>query len=138
MDDAMLETWIQAVNETGAEYGVTLLVSGSLITGHLTPTVRYRDWLREVGRRASITKTRQRLPSSQIGPITEQQADRARAEWDAAKHSADLDRPPGVTRFCVRDAAVGRLSGPEGWTHFPFLVLALDSVDGFSPVRLNA
>jgi hypothetical protein len=137
MDDALLDTWIQAVNETGTEYGVTLLVAGSLVTGHLTPTLRYRDWLHEVGRRASITRSRQRLPGGSIGPITEQQAARARAEWDTAHSTTSEDRLAGV-RLCLRDVAVGLPSASEGWTHLPFLVVNLESVDGFCPVRLNA
>src|SRR6185436_20632825 len=80
MDDARLETWIDTVNETGAEYGVTLMVGGWMVTGHLTPMVRYRDWLREVGRRASISKGRHRLPGGAIGPISEHQAAKPRED----------------------------------------------------------
>jgi hypothetical protein len=136
MDDALLETWIQVVNETGAEYAVTLLIAGSLVTGHLTPTVRYRDWLREIGRRATITKSRQNLPSGTIGPISEQQADKARAEWDAAGFMGS-ETPPGQARFCLRDVAIGLPNSREGWTRLPFLVVSLESVDGFCPVRLK-
>jgi hypothetical protein len=137
MSDALLSTWIEIVNETGEEYGVTLLVAGSIITGHLTPTLRYRDWLREVGRRASITRSRQRLPGGGIGPISEQQAARVRAE----REGDDLlggNAAAGGQYFCLRDAAVGRPGNDEGWTHLPFMVLRLDSVAGFSPVRLKA
>ena len=136
MDDALLETWIQVVNETGAEYAVTLLIAGSLVTGHLTPTLRYRDWLREIGRRATITKSRQNLPGGTIGPISEQQADKARAEWDAAGFIGS-ETPPGQARFCLRDVAIGLPNSQEGWTRPPFLVVSLESVDGFCPVRLK-
>lgn len=136
MDDALLETWIQVVNETGAEYAVTLLIAGSLVTGHLTPTVRYRDWLREIGRRAAVTRSRQNLPSGTIGPISEQQADKARAEWNAAGFMAS-ETPAGQVRFCLRDVAIGLPSSSEGWTRLPFLVVRLESVDGFCPVRLK-
>ena len=134
MDDALLETWIDQVNETGSEYGVTLLVGGWIVTGHLAPMVRYRDWLKEVGRRASITKGRHRLPGGPIGPISEQQAARARAEWEkSSEESLELS---GV-RFCVRDAAIATSGTSDGWSYLPFLVVKLASVDAFSPVRLN-
>ena len=135
MDSDLLETWIVTVNETGAEYGLTLLVSGTLVTGHLTPSLRYRDWLREVGRRATITKSKQHLPGSGIGPITEQQAERARGEW-LARHASDDEQEP-TARFCLRDVAVTCSADPSGWTHLPFLMVQLASVDGFSPVRLR-
>jgi hypothetical protein len=134
MDDALLETWIDHVNETGTEYGVTLLVGGWIVTGHITPMLRYRDWLKEVGRRATITKGRHRLPGGGIGPISENQAAKARAEWENAEEES-LESS-GV-RFCVRDAAIATSGASEGWGHLPFLVVKLSSVDAFSPVRLN-
>ena len=135
MDSDNLETWIVTVNETGAEYGLTLVVSGTLVTGHLTPSLRYRDWLREVGRRATITRSKQHLPGSGIGPISEQQAERARGEWQA-RPGADGEQEP-ISRFCLRDAAVTCSADPSGWTHLPFLMVRLASVDAFSPVRLK-
>lgn len=136
MDDALLETWVQAVSESGEEYGVTLLVSGCLVTGHLTPMLRYHDWLRETGRRASLDPRHRRLPAGKIGPITEQQASRARAEWQAGARDFEQLQPP--RRLCLRDAAVGQPGSTTDWARLPFLVVDLGAVAAFSPVRLGA
>lgn len=136
MDSDLLETWIVTVNETGAEYGITLLVAGTMITGHLTPPLRYREWLREVGRRAAVTKSRQHLPDSKIGPISQEQAARAGAEWQARPYTENEQE--AVSRFCLRDVSVSCSADPSGWARLPFLMVRLASVDAFSPVRLRA
>ena len=46
----LIDTWLRAVHEHALEMSVTLVVSGRVVSGMLTPIQRYESWEREVGK----------------------------------------------------------------------------------------
>lgn len=78
----LLQTWVTEVNSLGIESAITLVVSGTTMTGYLTPTSRYLAWLEEVASRAKFGE--RALPRSAIGPIPERQSESARQAWEVS------------------------------------------------------
>lgn len=131
LNKASLDTWVRTVNKGGTEYGVTLVVSGLIVTGHLSPISRYHAWLDEVSSRARFGGGA--LPEGQLGPISQRQSAEAIAAWAAIEESADDDYT--IDQVCLRDVTV--LGAGSRAARLPFLLLDRRAISGFSPARLS-
>ncbi len=131
LDKARLDTWVRTVNSGGTEYGVTLVVSGLIITGHLSPISRYHTWLDEVSSRARFGGGA--LPEGKLGPITERQSAEAIEAWGAMEESEDDQST--IEQVCLRDVTV--LGAGNRAARLPFLLLDRRAISGFSPTRLS-
>ncbi|UCG87913.1 MAG: hypothetical protein JSW71_05045 [Gemmatimonadota bacterium] len=129
----MLDSWITEVNSLGTESAITLIMSGATVTGYLTPTARYLAWLDEISSRATFGE--RALPRSEIGPISEQQAELARQAW---AESARIGQGDGTSEnFCLRDVTIMGLGQPTEWLRLPYLVVSRAAVAGFSPILIS-
>lgn len=129
----LLETWVTEVNSLGTESAITLLVSGTMLTGFITPTHRYRTWLEEVASRAKFGE--RALPRSAIGPISERQSELARQAWEEAER--DGTAGASLEQFCLRDVTMMEHGAEAKWTRVPFLVVNRSAVNAFSPVLIS-
>jgi hypothetical protein len=129
----MLDTWVTEVNSLGTESAITLMLSGSTVTGFITPTARYLAWLEEISGRAAFGE--RTLPRSQIGPISDDQAELARRAWDETASVGETDGK--LEQFCLRDVTIMGAGDPAEWLRLPFLVVRRSSVAGFSPILIS-
>ena len=131
--------WIRAIEKDGSEMPLTLLVSGRLISGFLTPSIRAMDWQSEVLHRAQISG--KFVVPPRIGPITEKQKDRAQRYQKELEERADQERDEGGDEqdatnramrsvLFLRDATIyGSVSARD--RDVPFIAIALTAVDAY-------
>jgi hypothetical protein len=129
----ILDTWTAEVNSLGTESAITLMVSGTTVTGYLTPTARYLAWLDEISSRATFGE--RALPRSEIGPITEHQAELARQAWTESARIRQGNETP--ENFCLRDVTIVGMGQPTEWLRLPYLVVSRAAVDAFSPILIS-
>ena len=130
-----LDRWIRVVQSAGTEVSVTVLVSGVLITGFLTPWARYTSWSQEVAMRAMHEGGTHPLPDAAMGPISEHMTARVRAEWDAEVQEAGVDPDdywPAFEQFALRDVEI-RAGMKMYWPQVPYLVVSVSEVAAFMP-----
>lgn len=131
--------WIQEIEKSGSEMPLTLVVSGRLISGFLTPSIRVMDWQGEVLRRAQISG--KFVVPPRIGPMNEKQKNRAQEyqrelEEEAAKEGDESgDEQDIVSRamqrvLYLRDATIHGFM-PAGDRDVPFLAIALTAIDAY-------
>jgi hypothetical protein len=133
-----LYIYLRLVEATGSEVGVTLLVSGVLITGILTPWARYTAWTKEITMRAVHERGPQGLPDVPMGPITPEITERVRAQWKADAAEAGMnpdDFEPEYREFALRDVEI-RAGMKPLWAKAPYLVLATSEVAAFTPLLI--
>lgn len=130
----LVDSWLRAVHATGVEISVTLLVSGRLITGMLTPIQRYEDWEREVLRRAFLEGGKFTLPSVELSPITADYSEKVRKAWpDLERELYDDSREAkGFAYLCLRNATVHEPI-PAASLKSPFVLVAVDAIAAFTP-----
>lgn len=63
-----LNVWLRLVESVGTELPVTLLVSGTVVTGWLTPYLRWQNWVTEVVPRARLARSEVSLPARRMPP----------------------------------------------------------------------
>jgi hypothetical protein len=127
-----LQDWVQVAEATGGEVGLTVLVSGVLVTGMLTPWPRYAAWSKEVTMRGMHETGPQALPDIPMGPISPEQAERARADYAAelSESGFDADETPEFPQFAMRDVTI-RTGAGATWVRVPYLVVDTASVSAF-------
>jgi len=128
-----LDTWITDVNSLGVEAAITLVMLGATVTGYLTPTARYLAWLDEISNRATFGE--RALPRSEIGPISQRQAELARQAWAESTRIEPGSETP--ENFCLRDVTIVGLGQPTEWIRLPYLVVNRATVGGFSPILIS-
>ena len=123
--DKILEAWLKQVEEKPIEIGVTLLVSGRIVSGMLTPLCRYEKWQTEVLHRALLKGGKFPVPSSKIPPLTKKQME------DISKHPRKWDVDSVAPVLCLRDVEI-QTGVPASWEKRSFLLVSADSVDAFA------
>lgn len=120
--------WIQIIESQGVEVNVTLLVSGCIVTGVLTPILRYHRWVREVVGRALQQRGTFRIPPAEMGPISQEESNEVIAKW-----KEDYPENPEVdfNAFCLRNAEI-QAGAPVNWEKRAYLVVATDHVAAFT------
>lgn len=132
-----------AVERDGWEIGVTLLVGGVIITGTLTPAIRYHEWAAshvEIAAALGGLTTQ----TTAVPAITAEEAQRARDAWRAtlASEGLDPDSEEGqaarlrLGAVYLRNAIVeaGPLRG-AGWRQYSFLAIATHAVQACTPMN---
>ena len=124
--------------ERGLEMSLTVLVSGVVITGVITPWARYQRWLTEVAMRAQYEGGRHSIPDLEIGPIPRSQAEEIRAKYDDELRQVgrEPDEPLDFPQFVLRDAVV-RSGLPAAWSAVPFIVIQTAHVGAFTPIAIS-
>ena len=124
-----LNIWMKLAEGAGAEFNVTLLVSGTVVTGWLTPLVRYRNWATEVLHRMRLGGGKVNLPTGRMPPIAQKEVDQAKAEYerfsDGGKH--DVVFPI----MCLRNAQFRVGIPAERHTH-GYVLISTDAVSAFT------
>jgi hypothetical protein len=130
----ILNRWIRYVEYTGHELAVTLLVGGTTISGHLTPRLRYDEWVKEILLRAGYEGGKMSLPSVEMPPISAELTQRIQESWgdrEAIADDEDFDDPvQGFGPGCVLRNAEVRPPGPAiHWQTYPYLHIQISAVD---------
>ena len=130
--NALLDKWLRLVHSTGCEVGVTLLVSGRVVSGLLTPVQRFTRWENEVTMRAVHGGGQFRLPSPGLGPPTKEECQAIVDEWEALeRNEADEPDAKGWAFCCLRNAEVfDAIEGSQ--VKFPMLMVAMSKVAAYS------
>lgn len=132
----LVDVWLRVVHQLGVEFGVTMLVSGRIVTGLLTPVQRYRRWEREVTTRAIRGRGTFALPSLDLPGISSAEAEEVRKEWPDLKTELDGDeKEQGAFAYlCLRNAQI-RDGGQV--LRFPMLLVSTQAVHTFMPGVLS-
>jgi hypothetical protein len=127
-----LQDLIKTVEATGGEIGVTLLVSGVVVSGYITPWTRFVRWEREVLMRTAHEGGRSIALNFGLGPIMPDDTREARESWDELVREREKE---GTTEddvhfdsFALRSAVAETSVNRDRWREFTYLVSA-DSVD---------
>jgi hypothetical protein len=134
-----LNATIKMVEVTGGAISVSLLVSGVIVTGTLTPWKRYALSLQEVLSRAMHEGGgEQPLPHVPTGPISASLRNQVRAEWDASLAAEGVEADDDAIehefpQFALRDAEI-RSGVAAYWSKLPYLVVTTARVGAFAPV----
>jgi len=111
------------VESSGFELPVTLVLSGTVVTGYLCPLSRYRGAEKESLLRA--LRGGGFSVSAIIGGPTEEQQRRVAEEWEA---TPEEDKPEYFEQFAMRDVTIRAGAAPE-WSHAHFLMVSARNVD---------
>jgi hypothetical protein len=139
------DTWVELVESTGIEMPVTLLVSGAVLVGTLTPWLRYAMWQQEVSLRATHEVGSLGLPVMKIGPISRDLAMQIAESWEERKltrslppdyENEDNQRELTFPEFALRDAEI-RIGIPQTWRRYPFLVVRANTVQAMFPAEIR-
>lgn len=135
-----LDPFLDLVEREGVEISATLLVAGVVIVGHITPELRYRQWL---DRHALLLATPApglvRAAFELPPPIADGETTQVRREWLARLQREGLDprREHEIETvfdtLYLRGAEV-RAGAPETWRRYPYLAVATSAVAAFTPV----
>ena len=130
-----LQGIIKEVESSGREVGVTLLVSGVVVSGYITPWSRYQRWEREVGMRSLHEGGRSTTLNFGLGPITAAGTREAQASWDrlVAERAREGrgEEEFHFERFALRSAVAETGVNRDRWREFMFLVISADAVDAY-------
>ena len=128
--DSTFRLWLSTVYQHGIEVSVTLIVSGKRVTGLLSPVQRYLDWQEEVFARALSNHGQFKIPSTELGPMSESQRESIVARWpemEARLQESNESFPV----LCIRNAEVQESSAAYNW-RMPFLLIPAEHVAAFS------
>ena len=134
-----LDPFLDLVEREGVEISATLLVAGVVVVGHITPELRYRQWLDAhallIANPAGQVRAAFELPP----PISEAETAQVRREWLARLQREGLDPRREHEVETVFDTLYLRgaevRAGPAGaWRRYPYLAVATSSVAVFTPV----
>lgn len=120
------DPFVAFAEQAGVEIGVTLVIGGTVVTGHVTPIARYVQWFGEVFHRTALEGGRARLTGT-MSPMTPGQAEQIREDWARYLELQGIE-PDDVgsvsfSRFALRDAQIR--SGPlQQWTTLPYLLVS--------------
>lgn len=130
-----LDVFLDMVNKNAGEFGVTLLVSGRIVTGTLTPGKRGADWLKEVVLRAAHEGGHLAVPPRDWRPISETEAEAIRENDRVNREQAGAgeDQEDQITyaSLCLRNATIHG-SVPALNSNHPYLFVNTDSVAAFT------
>ena len=129
-----IQGWIDLCERGPTEVPMTLMVSGRVVTGFITPVPRYYKWRDEVMHRVGLGKGKFSFPAAGIGSLTEQQKEHIRKYWQelsAESAIAERDEHRVLRWFVLRDATILG-DTRSGDVASPFLEVAMDSVDGYA------
>lgn len=124
----LIDFAFSVVQATGDDFAVTLVVSGVVITGLITPWIRYQRWERETLMRTSYEGGHFVLPTQEAPPYPVETRKQDAAEWKEM-HGAIRFSPD---RFCVSNAEL-QTGMRLYWVRVPFLVVKSAAVEAFSP-----
>jgi hypothetical protein len=124
-----LNPWIRMAEGVGAEFNVTLLVSGAVVTGWLTPLLRYRNWATEVLQRMRLAGGKVTLPIGRMAPIGLKEIEQAKAQYETLSEGGTQDVQFPI--FCLRNAQFRTGLPAERPTH-SYVVIATDAVSAFT------
>lgn len=139
------DTWVELVESTGIEMPVTLLVSGAVLVGTLTPWLRYAMWQQEVSMRATHEVGELVLPVMKIGPISKELTKKIAESWEERKltrsippdsENEDNQQELSFPEFALRDAEI-RIGIPRTWRRYPFLVVRANAVQAMFPAEIR-
>jgi hypothetical protein len=130
--------YFELVESHGVEIGLTLVVSGVVIVGVLTPRLRYRRWRDELFHRALLGKGQFRIPESEIPPISDSLRAEVVAEWErtnaeASATGSDPEEIETVVDYCCLRNAEIRAGMAMNWVTAPFLAITASSIDAVYP-----
>jgi hypothetical protein len=122
----IFDRWALTVQSTGTEVTCTLVVQGTIISGHLTATSRYQDW---EDRSVAITFAMGNGGQENTAePPTADERARIAVLWDDEHGEAGFTEwSPAV--LCLRNATIMSPIGP--FTH-AFLLIDADTVSAFT------
>ena len=121
----LINNWLNVIHKHGGEMAVTLLVSGRIITGMLTPIQRYGRWEREVTARALLDDGKFTLPSLELGEMSPEESQGIKDDWPEQEERAK----DGFTYLAIRNAEI-RDSGSV--FHCPHLLVLTSAVAAFA------
>lgn len=124
-----LNIWMKLAEGAGAEFNVTLLVSGTMVTGWLTPLVRYRNWATEVLQRLRLGGGKVKLPTGGMPPIAQKEVDQAKAEYEKLTDGGKLEVVFPI--LCLRNAQF-RVGVPSERPTHGYLLISTDAVNAFT------
>lgn len=136
MANPVIDPWLRIVHSTGAEISVTLLVSGRVVTGMLTPMQRWDVWEREVFRRTLLEEGGQfRLPSQEVDPPSEELVERVKSEWESleAEFYDDSSDTQGFAIAYLRNATVHSAVRGSHELRMPMLMVHVHSIAACTP-----
>jgi hypothetical protein len=131
-DYPLTDGWVHIIQSNAAELGVTIVVSGVVIEGTLTPAQRWAEWTGDV---LSVALQLGGGPiDGSTEPMSPAQADRIREEWKQggkAKAHAEDGETPSFNTLYLRDTVI-RSGIPADWRRVPFLAVSASHVSAFS------
>lgn len=130
MTDRITDVLARFVERSGLDFPVTLMVSGVRVSGMLTSTYFYGEWVSSHMEMLRVSG-RSPLPIEEtVDSPSAEQRERAGDSYER-RYPTEEEEPETFDHICIRNATVETGVGAYWRTH-PFLLINADSVDAMT------
>jgi hypothetical protein len=92
--------WIRYCEENGVEFPMTVIATGMIISGNLSPFARYERWCNEIDHRTRLSGDRLELPNIKLPLLTAEEQAGFREQWQARLEAARAEHGYPPTTKC--------------------------------------